>query len=67
MQNTIDVILLMLIVTLYLLPSLIAFARDNPRRNRVVFINLLFGWTLVAWIVLFLWALLTPATAEEAG
>jgi hypothetical protein len=64
--NTTSVILLALIVFLYLLPSLLAFARDHPSQRAITVLNVLFGWTLIGWILLFLWATLGQAGPVEA-
>jgi len=59
-------ILLAVIALLYLLPTILAYGRDHPRRQRLALVNLLFGWTLVVWIGVFLWALLAaPGTGES--
>ena len=63
--NTTSVILLALIVALYMLPSLIAFARDHPQRRALTLLNILFGWTLIGWIMLFVWAVATPSDVTE--
>jgi len=41
----------MLIATLYMLPTVIAYARDIPQRQTVVVINLMIGWTVAGWVV----------------
>jgi hypothetical protein len=65
LDNTTSVVLLILIVALYMLPTLIAFARDHPRRGAITLVNVLFGWTLIVWIIVFVWALMTPSNALE--
>ncbi len=35
----------------YVLPTLLAWARGSSRRWRITLINLLLGWTLIGWIV----------------
>jgi hypothetical protein len=35
----------------YVLPTMLAWARRSRRRWRITFINLLLGWTLIGWIV----------------
>jgi hypothetical protein len=48
-----------------MLPAMIASARDHLHRGAVTLLNILFGWTLIGWLVLFLWAALgTPEPAE---
>lgn len=63
-DNTITVILLILIVAIYLLPTLMAFARDHPRRGAIALVNILFGWTLLGWLICFVWALLGSSPSE---
>jgi|HubBroStandDraft_4_1064222.scaffolds.fasta_scaffold1195000_2 hypothetical protein len=64
--NTINVILLIIIIGLYMLPTVIASARDHPRRRAIMLLNILFGWTLIGWILLFLWAALAAPEIVEA-
>ena len=63
LDNTTTVILIILIVALYMIPTLVANARDHPRRPQITLLNILFGWTLIGWIAVFLWAAL--ARPEE--
>lgn len=37
-------------ILLYLLPSMLAFQRSRHRRGLIVLINLLLGWTILGWI-----------------
>jgi uncharacterized membrane protein len=62
--STATILMLMAIVLIYMLPTFIAFGREHPRRQDVAVINILFGWTLIGWIAVFLWATLT-ATPDE--
>ena len=64
-DNTLFVIILMLCVIIYMLPTLIAYARDIPRRQAVTVVNIIFGWTLIGWFVTFLWAALAAPSADE--
>lgn len=58
-------VLLGIIAALYILPTILAFGRDHAHRQALALVNILFGWTLVGWIGVFLWALFgRPATAE---
>jgi len=50
---------------IYMLPTLIAFGREHPRRHDITVANILLGWTLIGWIVIFLYASL--GRVEEDG
>jgi uncharacterized membrane protein len=54
--STSTILMLMAVVLLYMLPTLIAFGREHPRRQDVAVVNILLGWTLIGWIAVFLWA-----------
>jgi hypothetical protein len=44
-------------IGLYLLPALIAAARDKTHGAAGVFLlNIFLGWTLIGWLVAFMWA-----------
>ena len=59
LDNTLSIIVLLLIVLIYMLPTFIAFGREHPRRQDIAVVNILLGWTLIGWIGVFLWASLT--------
>lgn len=40
---------------LYLLPSVLAFARNREDRWKVLALNVALGWTLVGWLVACAW------------
>ena len=64
-EHTIFVILLLLCVIIYMLPTLIAYARDIPSRKTVTVVNVVFGWTLIGWFICFLWATLAETSVDE--
>lgn len=64
-DNTLIVLQLLLIAIIYMLPTLIAYARDIPQRRLITVIDIIAGWTLIGWIVCFLWALLAESEADE--
>ncbi|WP_373053896.1 superinfection immunity protein [Thioalkalivibrio sp.] len=49
---------------LYLLPALIALLRDHRHFYWLFALNLLLGWTVIAWLVALVWSCLG---ATEAG
>ena len=51
-------ITLSVLVLLYFLPTVIAANRGHQITG-ILLLNLLFGWTVIAWFALLLWALLS--------
>ncbi len=43
-------------LTLYLLPSIIAYSRKN-NFSSILILNFFLGWTLVFWVISLAWAL----------
>ena len=48
--------LLFLMVSLYFAPTLIAFTRNHPRWMAIGVLNLIGSWTLIGWLIAFVWA-----------
>ena len=44
------------LVTLYILPSIIAFCREHHSTISIFLVNLLTAWTLLGWILALVWA-----------
>jgi Superinfection immunity protein len=44
------------LLVLYLLPSVIAWLRHHDQRTGIIWVNVLFGWTVLGWIVALLWS-----------
>ena len=64
-DNTVFVILLLLCLIIYMLPTLIAYARDVRSRQTITVVNIIFGWTLIGWLIAFLWAMLAETSIDE--
>lgn len=47
---------LVLLVLLHFLPTLIALLRGHHNGFAIFLTNLLLGWTLIGWIVAFIWS-----------
>ena len=47
---------LVLSVFWYMLPTVIAYHRDNRRIASIAVVNTVFGWTFVGWVVALSWA-----------
>lgn len=48
---------LLFLLILYIIPGIVAFARDHHNRAAILALNLLLGWTLIGWIAAFVWSL----------
>lgn len=52
-----SVILLVVAAVIYFLPSIVAGARGKATgTGGVLLVNLFFGWTLIGWLLAFVWA-----------
>jgi hypothetical protein len=49
--------LLLIALSVYFAPSIIAIARRVSRMAGIVALNVLAGWTFIGWIVALVWAL----------
>jgi hypothetical protein len=45
---------------LHFIPSFVAFSRYHPARVAILVLNIFFGWTIVGWVLLLVWALMAP-------
>jgi len=43
--------LYLVIIALYWVPTIVAYARRTRRRAQVLILNLFLGWTVVFWVV----------------
>lgn len=48
--------LIILLFALYILPTLIAFIRGHRSRYAIVMLNVLFGWSVLAWLIALIWS-----------
>lgn len=40
----------------YLLPGIVAYVRGHRNRLAIAVLNILFGWSLVGWLICMIWA-----------
>ena len=57
------VILLVIVLPLYFLPTIVAAVRKTENIGWVVLINVLLGWTLIGWAVALAMAVSSPSPA----
>lgn len=51
-----SVFLFVLAALAYLLPTIIANRRGHVNENTIAMLNLFLGWTVIGWIIAFLWS-----------
>lgn len=49
------------LIGMYFIPFMVAAARDHDSTVAILVANVLLGWTVVGWIGVFFWALLSPS------
>ena len=65
-------VIILVLLFLYLVPTLIAAARYRQNRIAICNLNLLLGWTLIGWVVALFWslsrdtAIVTPSVPAAA-
>jgi len=65
-DNTATVLILLAVLFIYMLPTLVAFGREHPRRLDITVVNIIIGWTLIGWLVVFFWAALSRVEDQPA-
>lgn len=58
------VIAFIVLLGVYLLPTLLAWLMACPQRMTIMLVNVFLGWTVLAWIATLTWAL---ATSRDEG
>jgi len=51
----------------YFLASIIAAAKEKKKSRAIFFVDLLFGWTVIGWIVAIMWALIKDVSVSRIG
>jgi hypothetical protein len=57
---------IIIVLSAYFLPIIIASRRDLAAGGPLIFVNLFFGWTLIGWFVCVLWAALGQTKSQVA-
>ena len=59
------VLVLLLAVALYLLPTVVAYTRKHTNAVAIFVVNLFFGWTLIGWVAAMVWAVINRRPAPQ--
>lgn len=52
---------LLLVATVYFLPSLLAWRRGHPWRQKILLANAATGWTVIGWVICLVLSLRLPS------
>lgn len=65
-MNTLAIIVLLLVaIVIYFIPSLIAFSRKHNNRVAILVCNFLFGWTFLGWGICLVWSFTHNVAAQD--
>jgi amino acid transporter len=64
METLPAILIIVIALTLYFLPALIANHRKHHAENGITFLNLILGWTGIIWVVCFIWAFTSEKNNE---
>jgi hypothetical protein len=59
------VIGVIVLVSCYFMPTIVALVRDKHGAGGVALVNFLFGWTVIGWIVAFFWSCTGKTRADN--
>jgi hypothetical protein len=57
--------LLIVVVVIYLLPTIVARHNHHPKGDGSAILNIFLGWTLIGWVVALVWAASGPSQRQE--
>lgn len=55
-EPLIGIALLILVVSCYLLPAIIARSRGHKSESAIAILNICLGWSLLVWVICLVWA-----------
>jgi uncharacterized membrane protein len=56
MQDPTTIIVAMILVLAYICPTALAHKRKHPQLFAIAAVNILFGWTVIGWVIALAWA-----------
>lgn len=57
MESLAAILVMLFILTVYLIPTIIAFSRGHASKWGIGVLNIVLGWSLVFWVVALIWSL----------
>jgi uncharacterized membrane protein YccC len=59
----INLLVVAALVVAYITPTIIALCRNHPQAEALTAVNVLLGWTVIAWALCLAWALWQPQSS----
>lgn len=59
-----SLIALIAVLVVYFAPYLVARNRNHPNSKAIFVLNLLLGWSFIAWAIAFVWAMTNSTNAQ---
>jgi len=53
------------LISCYLMPTLVALVRDKRGAGSVALVNFFLGWTVIGWLLAFVWASSGKTRSEQ--
>lgn len=57
MESLAAILVLLFALAVYLIPTIIAFARGHASKWGIGVLNIVLGWSLIFWVVALIWSL----------
>lgn len=57
MESLAAILVLLFVLAVYLIPTIIAFARGHASKWGIGVLNIVLGWSLVFWVIALIWSL----------
>lgn len=64
LEYAVVIAIILAAIYLFFIPTMEAYARHHPRRNTIFHINFWLGWTVIGWIIAFIWSQTEPIPPE---
>lgn len=56
MDSPVLLLVILVVASVYFLPTIIAFVRQKRNGVAIAVLNLLLGWTFIGWVVALVWS-----------
>jgi hypothetical protein len=64
-ESVLELTIVLLMIFVYFLPSIYSRFKKDDKFAIILFLNVIFGATVIGWIVLFIWVIKRSVTGER--